>query len=234
MMDTAMRWIAGLWIVMLAAPAAMPQVARSSRLQGNVVLNTDPDSGLWLGAPAVMATHSAKGEETPRHRTEIRSRWTDTHLYFLFICHYEELYVNPNPVTDRETNRLWERDVAEIFIGADFERIWQYREFQVSPQGEWVDLDIDLKEPKPEGGWRWNSGFETAARIDAARKVWYGAFQIPVRSITDKRVGPGFEFRVNFYRLQGPPPRKSIAWRATGPTGNHHIPEAFGILRLEE
>lgn len=233
-MIAAMPWIVGLLLLMLAAPAATQEVARSRRLQGNVVLNTDPDSGLWFGAPAVIAENSARGTPTPGHRTEIRSRWTDTHLYFLFICPYEELYLNPQPVTHRETNRLWERDVAEIFIGADFDKIWQYREYQVSPQGEWVDLDIDRKEPKPEGGWLWNSGFETAARIDPARKVWYGAFKIPIRSITDRRVEPGFEFRVNFYRLQGPPPRRSIAWRPTGPTGNHHVPEAFGILRLEE
>ena len=59
--------------------------------------------------------------------------------------------------------------------------------------------------------------------------------KIPVASVTDKAMKPGFEFRVNYYRFQGPPPeRRNIAWRATGPTGNHHIPEAFGLLRLEK
>jgi hypothetical protein len=59
--------------------------------------------------------------------------------------------------------------------------------------------------------------------------------KIPISSITDKPMKPGFEFRVNYYRIQGPPPeRRFIAWRPTGPTGNHHIPEAFGLLRLEK
>lgn len=230
-----MRYAVLFTVWMVAASAAAPDVARSKRLQGDVALNTDPDSGLWWGAPAVWSESGARGTPTPGHLTEIRSRWTSGYLYFLLICPYQELYLNPNPVTDRETNRLWERDVAEIFIGADFDRIWQYREYQVSPQGEWVDLDIDRKTPKPEGGWRWDSGFEVAARIDPTRRVWYGAMKIPITSITDKPAGPGFRFRVNFYRLQGPPPaRNSIAWRPTGPTGNHHIPEAFGLLRLEE
>lgn len=48
--------------------------------------------------------------------------------------------------------------------------------------------------------------------------------KIPISSITDKTVKPGFDFRVNYYRFQGPPPnRANIAWQPTGPTGNHHI-----------
>jgi hypothetical protein len=222
-------------IVMLGLAAQTPDVSLSKRLKADEELNTDPGSVLWRGAPAVFGDHNAKGNPTPGHRTEIRSRWTEKYLYFLFICPYEELYLITNPVTDKETNKLWEHDAAEIFIGADFEKIWQYREYQVSPQGEWVDLDIDRKEPKPEGGWRWDSGFKVAASIDKTKKVWVGAMKIPVASVTDKAMKPGFEFRVNYYRFQGPPPeRRNIAWRATGPTGNHHIPEAFGLLRLEK
>jgi hypothetical protein len=55
--------------------------------------------------------------------------------------------------------------------------------------------------------------------------------KIPMKSITDKAIKSGFEFRTNYYRIQGPPPKKVfIAWQATG--GNHHIPEKFGLLRL--
>lgn len=230
-----MRLLAPALLLMLGAAAQTPEVSLSKRLTKDLDLNTDPQSSLWRGAPAVFSEHSAKDQPVPGHRTEFRSRWTDTNLYFLFICPYDELYLIPNPVTDRETNRLWNYDVAEIFLGADFEKIWQYREYQVSPQGEWVDLDIDRKQPKPEGGWKWDSGFQVSARIDKEHKVWYGAMKIPIASITDKPAKPGFEFRVNYYRIQGPPPqRRFIAWRPTGPSGNHHIPEAFGLLRLEK
>jgi hypothetical protein len=98
-----------------------------------------------------------------------------------------------------------------------------------------VDLDIDRKNPKPEGGWQWNSGFTVAAKLDAAKKIWYGAMKIPVASITDTPIRAGMQFRVNYYRFQGPPPnRANIAWLPTGPTGNHHIPEKFGLLKLEK
>jgi len=68
----------------------------------------------------VFADHSAKGDLTPGHRTEIRSRWTDRNLYFLFVCPYEQLYLKPDPKTNTETNELWKWDVAEAFIGSDF------------------------------------------------------------------------------------------------------------------
>lgn len=230
-----MRTITLALIWMLAAAAQTPEVSRGWRLNGDVALSADPASELWAGIPGVYSERSAKDEPTPGHGTEVRARWTEESLYVLFICPYKELYLMGSPQTSKETNKLWERDVAEIFIGADFEKIWQYREYQVSPQGEWVDLEIDKKQRKPEGGWLWNSGFEVAARIDGERKVWYGAMKIPMESITEKPIRPGFEFRVNYFRFQGPPPqRNNIAWRPTGPTGNHHIPEAFGVLRLEQ
>lgn len=43
----------------------------------------------------------------------------------------------------------------------------------------------------------------------------------------------GLEMRLNFYRIQGPPPdRKFLAWQPTG-SPNNHVPEAFGRLRME-
>ena len=56
--------------------------------------------------------------------------------------------------------------MAEVFIGADFTDIRRYKEFEISPQGEWMDLDIDLNKPHHEDGWKWNSGFQVSARID--------------------------------------------------------------------
>jgi len=224
-----------LLLVLMLAAAGWSQtagVALSSRLAKEMDLNADPNSALWRGAPVVVAERNTLDEPVPGHRTEIRSRWTPDHLYFLFICKYEELHLKPEWTTKEETNLLWNWDVAEVFIGADFDNIWRYREYQVSPRGEWVDLDIDRKNPLPEGGWRWNSGFTVAARLDETNKVWYGAMKVPVRSITEKPAAAGMEFRANFYRLQGPgPQRKGIAWRPTM-VRNYHTPEKFGLMRL--
>lgn len=209
-------------------------VIRSFYSQKDFSLTADPNAAQWKDVAGVFAENGPTGKPSPGHRTEIRSRWTDTNLYFLYICPYKELHLRPNPSTTTETNKLWDWDVAEVFIGTDFQHIRQYKEFQVSPQGEWVDLDIDRDNPKPEGGWLWNSGFEVKARIDEKNKVWYGEMRIPINKIDSRKPASGIEMRVNLYRLQGPPPdRIYVAWQPTGAM-NYHIPEAFGKLRLEK
>ncbi|MBI4874362.1 MAG: carbohydrate-binding family 9-like protein [Acidobacteria bacterium] len=198
----------------------------------NFPLTADPASPSWKGIAPAVAEGDHFGKPVPGHRTEIRSRWTADNLYLLFVCPYETLYLKENPVTGAETNKLWNWDVAEVFAGADFANIRHYREYQVSPQGEWVDLDIDRDRPKPEGGWTWNSGFKVKARIDRDRKIWYGEMRIPMRSIDTRDAAPGNQMRINFYRIQGPPPdRKFVCWQPTG-ARNNHVPEAFGRLEL--
>ena len=196
-------------------------------------LTADPRAPQWKSITGVFAERDQFGNLVPNHRTEIRSRWTRQHLYLLYICPYEELYLKPNPSTTTETNKLWEYDVAEAFIGSDFQNIRRYKEFEVSPQGEWVDLDIDRDQPKPEGGWLWNSGFRVKARIDEKAKIWYAEMQIPFASIDSRTPREGLELRINLYRAQGRPPnRKFICWQ---PTRNRsfHTPEAFGRLVLK-
>lgn len=73
---------------------------------------------------------SLTGEPVPGHRTEIRSRWTKRNLYLLFLCHYETLNLHPGaPDTSRETDRLWDWDVAEAHVGSDLQHINLYKEF---------------------------------------------------------------------------------------------------------
>jgi hypothetical protein len=212
--------------------AEPPGLMTSRRGATDVSQDVDPNSQFWRDAPRVIAGADNFGHEVAGHRTEIRSRWTEQNLYLLFICPYEQLYLKPDPQAAKETNELWKWDVAEIFVGSDFRNIRRYKEFEVSPQGEWVDLDIDLDKPHHEDGWTWNSGFQSAARIDSTARVWYCFMRIPFTTIDTRRPAIGNELRVNLYRSQGPPgAHKAIAWRPTG-KGTYHAPEAFGILRL--
>jgi hypothetical protein len=195
-------------------------------------LTADPNAPAWKGIPPVIAANDRYGKPINGHRTEIRSRWTKDHIYLLFVCPFERLYLKPDPSTSTETNKLWDWDVAEAFIGADFDKIHRYREYQVSPQGEWVDLDIDRITPIPDA-WKWDSGFTVKARIDQAKKVWYGEMKIPIRSIDQRPAAAGNEFRCNLYRIQGPsqPERVHIAWNPVN-NSTYHTPEAFGRLVL--
>jgi hypothetical protein len=223
-----------LLLALAALPLAAdgPGVILSSYVREDFPLSTDPAAPEWQAATPIYAANGPKGDPTPGHRTEIRSRWSEKNLYFLFICPYEALNLKPNPTTTEETNKLWDWDVAEVFIGTNFQNIRRYTEFEVSPQGEWVDLDIDRDHPLPQGGWLWNSGFKTAARVDSDKKVWYGAMRIPIDKVDTRPPQPGREMRVNFYRIQGPgPSRNFVAWQPTH-TSSYHVPEAFGLLKL--
>jgi len=224
--------IAACTLISISGLMAAAGQAESKRAPQDTSANTDPNGAFWRGVPAVIADRDALGNPVPGHRTAIRSRWSSGNLFFLFICPYEQLNLKPDPKTNTETNELWKWDVAEVFIGSDFQHIRRYKEFEISPQGEWIDLDIDLNAPRHEDGWVWNSGFQTAARIDRANKTWYGFMRIPYSMVDSRPAAAGNILRINFFRSQGPQPNhKSIAWQPSHrPT--FHVPEAFGTLKL--
>jgi hypothetical protein len=150
----------------------------------------------------------------------------------LFTCPYEVLCLKPDPDTSRETNKLWQWDVAEVFVCPESDKIRRYKEFEVSPQGEWVDLDVDLDSANHEDGWVWASGMEVASRIDRKNRVWYGSMRIPFSSIDALEAAPGQLLRANFFRWHGLQQR-SEAWIPTM-KATFHVPDVFGCLLLEK
>lgn len=222
----------------IAPLAGAPQVSDPSAVfesafaSDDFELAADPTRAEWVDAPRVRAGLDYTGQPVPGAPMEVRSRWTRQHLYLLYVCPYDELNLKPDPTPAVETPRLWNWDVAEAFIGSDFERIGFYKEFQVSPQGEWVDLAIDRDNPKTQGGMAWNSGYRVAARIDPSARLWYGAMRIPFGAIDARPPETGNELRIGLFRLAGPSTaRVQYVWRPSGQP-NFHVPQAFGILRL--
>jgi hypothetical protein len=205
----------------------------SVRAPRQSTITADPDSPFWKHVQGVFAHQDTMGNPATKEVMEIRSRWNQDNLYLLFICAFDRLYLKPDPNPAQETNRLWNWDVAEAFIGDDFNDINRYKEFEVSPHGEWVDLDIDRnKSGGSPDAWRWNSGFKVKARIDNARKVWYAEMCIPFQSISRNPATPGLQLRINFFRTQGSGPnRLLLTWRPTH-AQTFHVPAAFGILQL--
>ena len=219
-------------LFLFAAAADPTAVLESAYSPADFDPNPDPGGKQWADAPRVAAARDYRGNPIPGSPTEIRSRWTRQNLYLLFICPYDELNLKPDPDTGKDTPQLWNWDVAEAFIGSDFEHIGHYKEFQVSPQGEWVDLDINRDDRAAEEGMKWNSGYAVRARIDRQAKIWYGAMRIPFRAIDARPPQEGRELRIGLYRIAGVEPKKYYyAWRATGQT-SFHVPQAFGTLRL--
>src|SRR5581483_3199213 len=228
------RLITSLIVLFSFVPAfsADRRVITSTYAQQDVALQIDPASSFWSDSRPVYMEKDSFGKSVPAYRTEVRTRWTDKNLYFLFICPYEQLYLKPEPNTQQETNELWNWDVAEVFVGSDFKDIKRYKEFEVSPRGEWVDLDINLRSPHHEEGWTWNSGFEAMARVDEEKHVWYAAMRIPLSAIDPRPPAPGNKLRVNLFRSQGPPQHhQEVTWQPPM-SKTFHVPARFGLLQL--
>jgi len=218
-------------VLLLGADRGAP--IRSFESPVDVRLTADPESSFWKSTPGVMANHDNLGAPVEKNVMEVRSRWTKANLYVLFICDYDTVHLKPGGDPQHETFGLWDWDVAEIFIGDDFTNINRYKEFEVSPRGEWVDLDIDSKKMGGDSNaWRWNSNFKVKARIDEAKKFWYAEMCIPFASISHEQPRLNQHFRANFYRAAGQEPNRLLrTWRPThAPT--FHVPASFGILQL--
>lgn len=226
------RTVVATLLLSAGAFGAGQAVVESVRVDEDAPLTVNPSSSFWREAHPVTLDKDKSGKPSPKFRTEVRARWTKENLYFLFTSPYEELYLKPNPTTKEETNELWNWDVAEVFIGSDFQDIQRYKEFEVSPQGEWIDLDINLRNPHHEDGWRWNSGFESMARIDKTNQVWYAAMRIPMTAIDKRPAIEGNTLRINLFLSEGRPgSHHEIAWQAPMKE-TFHVPEKFGLIRL--
>ena len=197
-------------------------------------LDSDPQSAVWRNAKtAVMTKDCTRTLDYPDLQTEIRGFWTDSDLYLLFICPYRSLNTFQPPQNDQPRRGLWDRDVVEMFLGDDWENIRHYREFEIAPTADWIDLAIDLDHRGQDRNWR--SGWKTTARIDEKAKIWYAACQIPLKSVSEKEVRPGTRWRANLYRIDGDgpdPQRRFMCWQPTCVVNRdpNHVPENFGSL----
>ncbi len=156
-------------------------------VDGSPELSLDPDASVWKNAASQsMSKDCTKEIDYPNLKSTIRAFWTDTDLYILFQCPYTELNLFLPPDNTVERVGLWDRDVVEMFLGDDWTNIRHYREFEIAPTGDWIDLAIDLDHNSYDHNWQ--SGWKTAARIDKERKIWYAAARIPLTAVSGKPV----------------------------------------------
>jgi hypothetical protein len=197
----------------------------------DVDLDLNPQSKFWKHAQPVFITADTMGKPAP-YRTEVRAVWTKDNLYLLYTAPYDELSLKPNPDPTIETNRLWNWDVVETFIGSDYQNIRQYKELEVSPQAEWVDLNIDLDKKGNRDAIKWNSGYKVAAHIDSGKKIWYAAMKIPFTAIATDPPAAGQKLRIGLFRCAGTTANRLIlSWQPTM-SMTFHSPEHFGTLLL--
>src|SRR5262245_39455744 len=200
--------------------------------------DTDPKSAFWSKASSAWILKDCSRElDYPDLQTEVRGLWTETDVYFLFTCPYRKLNVFLPAQNDHPRDKLWDRDVVEMFLGDDWKNIRHYREFEIAPTGDWIDLAIDLDHKNYDK--RWRSGWQVLARIDEAKNRWFAAARIPLKSVSETLVQPGTRWRMNLYRIEGEGPdsqRHFLCWQPTCVVNRdpNHVPEAFGTLVFQK
>ena len=210
------------------ASISVPYVAQAPEL------NTDPHSATWAHASSAwIEKDCTQIVDYPQLKTEVRAFWTDSDLYLLFVAPYTELnlWLPADPSKDRI--KLWDRDVVEFFLGDDWSDIKHYREFEIAPTGDYIDLAIDLNKEKYEPGW--DSGWQRLGRIDETNHIWYAAARVPLKSVSEHPIKPGTKWRTNLYRIEGlgqDPQRHFMCWQPTCVVNRdpNHVPEHFGTL----
>jgi hypothetical protein len=225
--------------------AQAPCIVASSRAEfqiahvtGEPKLTLDPNARVWKRAASqAMWKDCSRQIEYPNTKTTIKAFWTNSDLYLLFRCPYAELnlFLPANHAAPRVG--LWDRDVVEMFLGDDWQNIRRYREFEIAPTGDWIDLAIDLDRKSYDHDWR--SGWETLARVDQAYRIWYAAARIPLKAISLQPVNAGTKWRMNLYRIDGlgaDPQRHFLCWQPTCVQNRdpNHVPENFGTLIFEK
>lgn len=189
-----------------------------------------PTEQVWESAQAIHFAHDWQGKnEDAGRKTEARVLWTRETLYVNFLARYRSLTVFADAEANGRRDQLWERDVAEVFLQPAGSNVRRYKEFEVSPNGFWIDLDIAPGEKRDL-----KSGLKRRVRIDEKSKMWTTELALPMNCLTE-RFDPSETWRVNFYRVEGPSePRFYSAWRPTGtPVPNFHVPASFGTLVFE-
>ena len=203
------------------------KTAVAVRLAAPVDAEGFPTQSSWESATALRFSADWQGKNAdPGRETEVRLLWTTETLFLRFRAKYRDITVFSDSDPDGRRDQLWDRDVAEVFLQPDPSQLRRYKEFEVSPNGFWIDLNIgpgqkhDLK-----------SGLRRRVVLNEAAKTWIAELALPMNGLVE-HFDPGATWRVNFYRVEGAAePRFYSAWRPTKtPAPNFHVPEEFGEL----
>jgi len=186
-----------------------------------------PDSIAWNKTHTLVFNTDWTGENTdPQRETEVRLLWTPSSIYLKFRARYRTITVFDDADSSGRRDHLWDRDVVEVFLQPDPSVPHRYKEFEVAPNGLWIDLDIDHAQLR-----NLKSGMQCRVALDQPMNTWTAELAIPMKALTEN-FQPDATWRLNFFRVEGASePRFYSAWRPTKtPQPNFHVPEAFAPL----
>jgi hypothetical protein len=209
----------------------IPAIAVATEFLGEHDADGFAPAQAWAFAQPLRFASDWRGENADLAReTEVRLLWTNENLYLRFCCNYRTLTVFADSDANGRRDQLWDRDVAEVFLQTDASQTRRYWEFEISPNGMWVDLEIS-----PEGKRDPGSGMKSRVAVNEAQRIWRAELVLPMAVLVND-FDACAEWRANFFRVEGATePRFYSAWRPTRtPQPNFHVPETFGILRFRK
>jgi len=208
-------------------PTADQQTAIAARMKETTDAEGFPEPYSWEAAGSLRFQADWRGKNAdPERETEVRLLWTRETLYLRFQAKYRVITVFADAEPNGRRDQLWDRDVAEVFLQPNESDRRRYKEFEIGPNGMWVDLDIAPGEKRDL-----KSELRRRVALHEASKTWIAELALPMKSLVE-RFDPAASWRVNFFRVEGASePRFYSAWQPTGtPAPNFHVPEAFGTL----
>ena len=186
-----------------------------------------PDSREWKRTSTVCFCTDWRGENPdPQRETQVQMLWCHDYLYIRFRCLYRNIYVFDG--RDMRRDQLWLRDVAEVFIQNESDALGSYREFEISPNGDWLDLDIF-----PGNKTHLWGNILSQVTLDSETRCWTADMAIPFHCLTPV-FDPRAIWKINLFRIEGQEPNRFYsAWQPTHtPKPNFHVPERFGTLHF--
>ena len=211
----------------LLARSLPAPVLKAKRIESDFTLDGDLAKNSWqAAAPVALEYRTVDATACPEVGTAVRALWSDQFLYLSYECPFTTLTVFDPPNLTGKRIGLWDRDVVEAFIGSNLENINDYKEFQIAPTGEKLDLELVL----PKRNFEWNSGFEGAIKVDEAKHVWTAEIRIPLKAWSQARPKTGTAWRINLFRCDRAH-NASLAWNPSL-DGTFHIPARFGRLEF--
>ena len=211
-------------------------ILTASFLDADFIPDGNLDKAVWSKAEKVRFDRDAfKGTQISEAETTVASLWTKHYLYLAYWSKYTTLntYTGEDPAVERW--QLWDRDVVEAFIAPQSAETPHYYEFEVAPNNQWIDLEINLGSKESPNA-QWNSHFLHATKVDAPRRIWTAEMRIPVESMGAQSIDHNTEWRINLYRADGPgsgAERNLLCWSPLPVnSGTFHQPASFGLLKF--
>ena len=219
---------AQIFAMLCFAQNKMPDRIKIAQVKNDFPIS-ELDNKTWKAANEILIDKYWSGEKAPVGRGfKAKLLWSKTALYVRFEANQTEpLIVSDTPNLKTKTKGLWDRDVCEIFLApnkADFRR---YFEFEIAPNGEWIDLGIYQKPDERITDWDYDSGMQSAARIEKNKVVTAIKVEWKAFGATPKA---GDIWLGNILRCVGAgATRGYLAWSPTlTETASFHVPEKFG------